>query len=50
VTKETSRTAQASVYFDNNKILNELPGFTFTPIAGSIAHTCATLKEKYHLT
>jgi dihydroflavonol-4-reductase len=49
LTKETARTAQASVYFDNNKILNELPGFNFTPIAISIAHTCATLKEKYHL-
>ena len=49
LTKETARTAQASVYFDNSKILNELPGFNFTPVASSIAHTCATLKEKYHL-
>ena len=49
LTKETARTAQASIYFDNNKILNELPGFNFIPIAISIAHTCATLKEKYHL-
>lgn len=49
LTKETTRTAQASVYFDNSKILNELPGFNFTPVAISIAHTCATLKEKYHL-
>ena len=49
LTKETARTAQATVYFDNSKILNELPGFNFTPVAISIAHTCATLKEKYHL-
>lgn len=49
LTKETARTAQASVYFDNSKILNELPGFNFTPVAITIAHTCATLKEKYHL-
>ena len=27
VTKETARTAQATVYFDNSKILNALPGF-----------------------
>ena len=49
LTKETARTASATVYFDNSKILNELPGFNFTPIAVSIKHTCATLKEKYHL-
>lgn len=49
LTKETARTAQATVYFDNRKILNDLPGFKFTPIAVSIAGTCATLKEKYHL-
>jgi dihydroflavonol-4-reductase len=49
VTKETARTAQAGVYFDNSKILNTLTGFNFTPIAISIAKTCATLKERYHL-
>jgi nucleoside-diphosphate-sugar epimerase len=49
LSKETARTAQATVYFDNSKILHELPGFNFTPVAISIAHTCATLKEKYHL-
>ncbi len=49
LTKETARTAQASVYFDNHKILNALPEFNFTSIDDSIAHTCAALKEKYHL-
>ncbi|MEP6949190.1 MAG: SDR family NAD(P)-dependent oxidoreductase [Ginsengibacter sp.] len=49
LTKETARTAQASVYFDNSKILNALPGFSFTKIAISIVHACAILKEKYHL-
>ena len=49
ITKETARTALATVYFDNNKILNALPGFKFTPVAVSIEHTCETLKEKYHL-
>jgi dihydroflavonol-4-reductase len=49
LTKETVRTALASVYYDNSKILNELPGFNFTPVALSIADTCAALKQKYHL-
>ena len=49
LTKETARTAQTAVYFDNSKILSNVPGFNFTLIADSIAHTCATLKEKYHL-
>jgi dihydroflavonol-4-reductase len=49
LTKETARTAHAAVYFDNTKILNELPGFNFKPVDKTIAHTCATLIEKYHL-
>ncbi|MEO8861151.1 MAG: NAD-dependent epimerase/dehydratase family protein [Ginsengibacter sp.] len=49
LTKETARTAQASVKYDNNKFLNAFSPFYFTPIARSIAFTCATLKEKYHL-
>ncbi len=50
LTKETARTALSKVYFDNSKILCALPGFHFTPIADTIKHTCASLKEKYHLT
>ncbi len=49
LTKETVRTSQAKVYFDNSKILNALPQFHFTKIKDTIDHTCATLKEKYHL-
>jgi dihydroflavonol-4-reductase len=49
LTKETARTAHAAVYYDNSKILNELPGFNFIPVASSIANTCATLKQKYYL-
>ncbi len=49
LTKETARTAQTTVFFDNSKILNALPEFQFTPIINSIEHTCATLKETYHL-
>ncbi len=36
LTKETARTAQAKVYFDNNKILKALPQFHFTKIEDSI--------------
>ena len=50
LTKETAQTALTTVYFDNSKILNALPGFHFTSITETIKHTCATLKEKYHLT
>lgn len=49
LTKETVRTAQAKVYFDNGKILKALPQFQFIKIKDSITHTCANLKEKYHL-
>jgi dihydroflavonol-4-reductase len=49
LTKETARTAQSTVIYNNNKVLDALPGFQFTPIAKSIAFTCATLKAKYHL-
>lgn len=49
LTKETTRTAQAKVYFDNQKILKALPGFQFTKIKDTIEFTCAALKEKYSL-
>ena len=49
LTKETARTGQAKVYFDNSKILKALPQFQFTKIKDTIARTCAVLKEKYHL-
>ncbi|MGN6530380.1 MAG: NAD-dependent epimerase/dehydratase family protein [Ginsengibacter sp.] len=49
LTKETVRTAQAKVYFDNRKILQSLPGFQFTKIKDTIEYTCRSLKEKYSL-
>jgi len=49
LTKETARTAQAIVYFDNSKILKTLPQLQFTKIKDTILHTTSTLKEKYHL-
>jgi nucleoside-diphosphate-sugar epimerase len=49
LTKETVRTAQAKVYFDNSKILKTLPGFQFAKIKDTIEFTCASLKEKHSL-
>jgi dihydroflavonol-4-reductase len=49
LTKETSGTAHALTYFSNQKILNTLPGFTFTPVDESIERTCKWLKEYYQL-
>ena len=49
LTEETADTALTNVGFDNSKILSALPGFTFTPIAETIRHTCENLKTQYHL-
>ena len=49
LTKETARTAQAKVYFDNRKFLEAFPGFQFHKIEDTIDFTCTTLKEKYSL-
>ncbi len=49
LTKDTARTAQAKVYFDNTKIKTTLPGFTFIPLKQTINDTCATLLELNHL-
>lgn len=49
LTRETARTAQAKVYFDNEKILKSFRSFTFTPLEETIERTCKEMKEKYHL-
>ena len=49
VTKETARTAQSTVKYDNSKILNALPAFHFIPVTDTINWACKNLKEKYHL-
>lgn len=49
LTKETARTAQAKVNFDNKKILEALPQFHFTKIKDTIEYTCERMKEKYKL-
>ncbi|MGE7773270.1 NAD-dependent epimerase/dehydratase family protein [Chitinophaga sp. NPDC101104] len=47
LTRETARTAQLKVYYDNKKILGALPGFRFRPLADTIEHiSLAFLREK----
>lgn len=36
LTKETAKVAQSKTYFDNTKILRDLPGFQFTPLSETI--------------
>jgi dihydroflavonol-4-reductase len=40
LTRESARVAHSITYFDNNKILKTLPGFTFTPLVHSIKKAC----------
>ena len=49
ITKETARTAMAKVYFDNSKLLNTIPGFTYTSLKDSIERICLELKQQYSL-
>jgi dihydroflavonol-4-reductase len=46
LTKESANTAQAKVYFNNQKLLQYLPNFTYTPIDETIAYTCKILLLK----
>ncbi|HKB43812.1 MAG TPA: SDR family NAD(P)-dependent oxidoreductase [Chitinophagaceae bacterium] len=43
LTKESARVAMSQTYFENEKILKALPGFSFTPLEESIRKAC----EKY---
>jgi dihydroflavonol-4-reductase len=40
LTKESSRVARSSTYFDSGKILRQLPDFRFTPLEESIREAC----------
>lgn len=46
VTKETAKTALATVHFDNSKLKKFIPGFTYTALEESIQHTCNVLQQK----
>jgi nucleoside-diphosphate-sugar epimerase len=49
LTKETTLTAQASVYFDNSKLLKALPDFSYTPLEDTINRVADELRVKYNL-
>ena len=40
LTRESARVAQSLTYFDNSKILAQLPGFQFTPLEKTIKLAC----------
>jgi nucleoside-diphosphate-sugar epimerase len=40
LTKESARVAHSNTYFENEKILTALPGFSFTPLQESIQKAC----------
>ncbi|MES2430516.1 MAG: NAD-dependent epimerase/dehydratase family protein [Bacteroidota bacterium] len=50
VTKETTHTALAKNYFDNNKLKKYLPGFTYIKIEQTIADTCAVFLSRLNNT
>ncbi|MBS1628215.1 MAG: NAD-dependent epimerase/dehydratase family protein [Bacteroidetes bacterium] len=49
LTKETAKTAQAKVNFDNSKLLKALPTFQYTALNETIQRVCKELKQKYNL-
>lgn len=49
LTKETARTAQTTINYDNSKLKFYAPNFVYTPIKDSIERICGELKEKYSL-
>jgi len=49
LTKETSRTAQAKVHFDNSKLLKHFPEFKYQPLKNSLTRICRELTLKYKL-
>jgi hypothetical protein len=40
LTKESARVAQSQTWFENDKLLNALPGFSFTPLEKTIKKAC----------
>lgn len=49
LTKETAKTAQAKVHFDNSKLKKFLPGFSYTSLQNSIERICGELKQMHNL-
>ena len=40
LTRESARVAQSETFFENDKILKTLPGFSFTPVEETIKNAC----------
>ncbi len=49
LTKETAKTAQAKVYFENKKFLSYAPNFEYTPVKDAIKRICSELRIKHQL-
>lgn len=49
LTKETAASAQAKVFFKNEKFLEQFQNFNYTPVAATISRICNELKIKYKL-
>jgi dihydroflavonol-4-reductase len=49
ITKETARTAQAKVQFDNTKLLKYLPSFSYSPLEISVERICNEFKKIYNI-
>jgi dihydroflavonol-4-reductase len=49
LTRETARTALASVAIDNSKLQKFLPGFSYQPIDQSIRRICGELQKMHNL-
>ncbi len=45
LTKESSKIAQSKTYFENDKLLKALPGFSFTTLEDTIRIACKKYKE-----
>ena len=48
LTKESARVANSHTYFQNDKLLRALPGFSFTPLQESSAKACKKYIENLH--
>lgn len=49
LTRETARSAQTIIKFDNSKIKRYLPSFVYTPIDESVKRICKELQQQYSL-
>lgn len=47
LTRESARIAQTKTYFQNDKLLKALPGFSFTPLEESIQKACVKYRHHY---